>query len=327
MTSSIVIKRLEQLLDEERNRILPLGRNNEVKMYAGLRDGYLSLEVRSPLSSYLPDFIEGTHGIHVEIDKNNEILGPRVIFTSKEPELNIVFFSLADNLCSTVVEAESEEDAVASALERFEDFRELMQGERTSLSQEGARGLIAEHLVLLKYLNETTNSYEKLIRSWEGPYNGNKDFVFGRQAFEVKSIRPNSKSIKISSSEQLDPNGLELYLLTYCLDQVGSDYSGDDVFSLKSLVKIVKEKLSGSRLASSLYHLALAQTGFNEDEQGYADLRYRLQKVSVYAVTDEFPKLTPSEIPDGLEKVQYSVKVASIQKFVREINEVTIDLS
>lgn len=327
MTSTVVAERLEQLLEDAQNRILPLGRNESVKLYASLRDEYLSLEIRSPQRGYLPDFIQGTYGIDVEIDKNNEKLGPRVIFTSKEPELNIVFFSLADTLCNTVVKAESEKVAVASALERFEEFRELMQGEPRSLSEEETRGLIAEHLVLLYYIKKAETNVEKLIRSWEGPFGSNKDFVFGNQGFEVKSIRPNATSIKISSVDQLDPNGLELYLLTYCLDQVSNGYSDDEAFTLRQLVAEVKSILTSNKLVYSLYLLALAQTGYNEEEQGFADQRYRLQRAIAYLVTEGFPKLTASDVPAGLEKIKYSVKIPVIQQFAREISEVSIDLS
>lgn len=326
MTTATVSERLEQLLDESRNRILPLVQKESVKMYASLREGHLSLEVRSPEPAYLPDFIEGTYGIHVEVDKENETLGPRVIFTSREPDLNLVFFSLADNLCSTVVQADSEEEAVASALLRFEEFRELMQGEHGTLSQEGARGLIAEHLVLLEYLKDSTNNYEKLIRSWEGPMGGNKDFVFGRQSFEVKSLRPNATIIKISSVDQLDPNGLELYLLTYTLDQLSEDYTEDDAFTLRSLVEDVKDKLSTNRMAYSLYEIALTQTGYDDDVQGFADVRYRLLKQSAYQVSEEFPKLTSAGLPEGVDKVKYSVKIPAIQEFERALNEVSIDI-
>lgn len=324
MTSTVVTERLEQLLNDAHNRILPLGRKDSVKVYASLRNSHLSLEVRSPQSKYLPDFVEGTKGIHVEIDKNNETLGPRVIFTSKEPELNVVFFSLANNLCNTVEQAESEEDAVASALVRFEEFRELMQGEQR-LSEESARGLIAEHLVLRRYLKDGKTNYHKLIRSWEGPFGGNKDFVFGERSFEVKSIRPNATTIKISSADQLDPNGLDLYLLTYCLDQTGEDFSDNEVFSLRTLVNEVKDKLATDRLAYSLYLLAIAQTGYHEDEHGFADMPYRVLKESAYDVTDDFPKLTATDIPIGLERVQYSVKIAAIQQLTRELDEVFIE--
>lgn len=325
MSSTVVVERLEQLLVENQNRILPLVNNNLVKMYASLRDGNLCLEMRSPQEKYLPDFVEGTHGIQVEIDKENEALGPRLIFTSKDPDLNIVFFSLADSLCDTVEHSVSEEEAVSSVLTRFEDFRELMQGERGSLSQESARGLIAEHLVLLEYLNESETNYERLIRGWEGPFGGNKDFIFGNKGFEVKSIRPNATSIKISGINQLDPNGLELYLLTYCLDQVGNEHSDDEIFTLRGLVNAVKGKFSRNHLAHSLYLIALAQTGYEEDEQGFADVRYRLQKKTVYEVMDGFPKLIASSIPAGVEKIEYSVNIATIQEFIRETGESTID--
>lgn len=106
---------------------------------------------------------------------------------------------------------------------------------------------------------------------------------------------------------------------------MGNEYSDDEIFTLRGLVNAVKGKFSRNHLAHSLYLIALAQTGYEEDEQGFADVRYRLQKKTVYEVMDGFPKLMASSIPAGVEKIEYSVNIATIQEFIRETGESTID--
>ena len=81
-----------------------------------------------------------------------------------------------------------------------------------------------------------------VLRAWTGPFGSPQDFNLpSGQSYEVKTVHSDTKSVRISSAEQLDPGARSLELAVVTVTDV--DESTDNALSLPSMVERVKAML------------------------------------------------------------------------------------
>lgn len=321
-----VEEQLTKILKGTERQLLPV-LQRPLRIYAQNLSNLPALLVRANLDVALPDYVAGTLGIDVNIDQKSSDSYSQIAFRSKTASMNGAFYALAHDLVEVANESSEEQEAVVALLTRFEEFRELMQGDKKPLSEEEIRGLFAELWVLHWLITEKNIDATQALVSWHGPYGGNKDFVIGNSALEVKSLRPNATSIKISSHNQLDSNDLNLYLTTVTLDRVFGE-SSEKTFSIRELVDQISIALAGNTAAEQIFFSALDHLNYAADEEEYPDWRFAVLSTKFYEVLDqeeqEFPRISADTIPAGIDKVSYSISINALAPFSKQIEEVNL---
>jgi hypothetical protein len=176
------------------------------------------------------------------------------------------------------------------------------------LSTEGETGLFGE-LVVLEALSALGLPPRDLIRMWQGPAGGIHDFSLGTGGIEVKTTL--AKSIfpaKISSLDQLDDHVVKPLWLTgvrLALIETGQ--------RLPELARGLREVFSSDPNALQYYENRLIQAGLLEAHDEEYTRRFIRTDVLVWQVDENFPKLTPANVPVEIRKAVYEIDLALIK--------------
>jgi hypothetical protein len=238
--------------------------------------------------------------------------------TLRDARLFEVFISLCDDLARRTARALSESQAIAALLEGVAEWKHLLRNiPDNRLSIEGIRGLVAE---LWFGFGELVNIYSPsdVVSAWTGPLGRPQDFNFPfGKACEVKSRYPDSKSIRISSAEQLDPKDRVLTLAVVTLEPNQNDPSVS--VSLRTLVANAEQLLAGSDERIALLHAALDALGVDLLDDYYEDFWFRVVGSRLYSVGESFPSIRASNLAQGIVNVEYSLDLSAVS--VHEISE------
>ncbi|MEI7898727.1 MAG: PD-(D/E)XK motif protein [bacterium] len=226
-------------------------------------------------------------------------------------------------LCSDLIRVSAgAENSVASAsiligrLTRWRDF--LKRQQVHALSLEAVKGLVGELLFLTKTLGERFG-WDAAVEFWKGPENAPQDFEVHDTAVEVKTQSGVSKpSIQINSIEQLNAQLPQFYLVVYTL--ASADKDADGAFTLNSLIVNVRRALeTASDMMRERFENLIFQAGYIELEC-YDDMIFQHVATRVFRVTDEFPRLTVAEIPDGVTRITYQLSLEACVPFETKLN-------
>jgi hypothetical protein len=150
---------------------------------------------------------------------------------------------------------------------------------------------------------------DSAVRAWVGPLGSNQDFQLPRCSVEIKSCASTAADkVVVSNLVQLDSEGLANLVMSCFLLEVRRQ----EGLSLPALVDRVRASLgSASALASSTFDSLLVMSGYLEAHaHAYENRFYRVLKASHFLVTEGFPCLTRSQVPDGVCDVKYSIEIS-----------------
>lgn len=188
---------------------------------------------------------------------------------------------------------------------------------KSRLSNEEIKGVFGELFVLNEFLKQTDSiTVDAIIKSWKGPYNTTNDFIFDDKNIEVKTKDESKHFIKISSEYQLEKEydkELELMVVSLKMDMI----KGVSIYDLIKQAAIYIRKNLGD--LSILYH-TLAQIGLTmECASEYNNYRFVVTKTNLYNCGHEnFPKLAVSNIPEEITKLNYNLRIATLNNFMLE---------
>jgi hypothetical protein len=234
-----------------------------------------------------------------------------LLLTLLEDRYRDVFQALGEDAVGQLEGCTTEPEAVRQLLSRLGRWqRFLQQHEPEGLSVSERRGLFGE-LIILRHLMSHRVEPVAAVDSWRGALGANHDFQFPSGSIEVKTTAAvTPTTVRISNARQLDDSGVAaLMLVLVVIDE--SESLGQ---SLPSIIDDIGGRLSGR--ASTMWLDRLTAAGYLEvqrhlyDSPGYLvrDLRY-------YLVASGFPRLTESDLPDGVSEVAYSVALAALKPF------------
>jgi hypothetical protein len=203
-------------------------------------------------------------------------------------------------------------------LKRLLRWQELLRRRRDDLlSNQQIIGLMGELLFLRDGVLPRIG--DDAISAWRGPYGDEQDFVHGRWIFEIKTqLSTADQRIYVSSEAQLDTSSGDIVL---CHQTLGVSSPDDPTSrSLNDIVDEIKCSL-GSRNPSAVleFELALIEANYRKRPE-YAESRWVLASRRAYVVSDGFPRITPSILAKGIERVTYHIRLEVCQAF-----EVNID--
>ncbi|MGY1988057.1 PD-(D/E)XK motif protein [Blastococcus sp. SYSU DS0669] len=226
------------------------------------------------------------------------------------PALADVFTTVAGDLAASVVDAQSDDQAVKALASRLESWQELFRAlSRRGLGDLERRGLFAELMILRDDILPHVPP-AAAIAAWTGPLRKNQDFQLPGVALEVKATAGlNPLGFVVSNERELDEQGAgRLHLVHVSLDE----RRGGDGVTLNDLVADVEALLSTHPAAPQVFLTRLARAGYVKGDKGlYSEPRYRMRSRRYYDIQGSFPRITERDLREGVGQVRYTVTLAA----------------
>jgi len=243
-----------------------------------------------------------------------------LVITQETEQSADIFEMVLQNLLDHTINKQEDETlfyVIYKVLDKWRNF--FQRGGYRKLTEEMQRGLFGELWFIQDWLNRNPGIPPLLIEQWEGPTSGRIDFKNSKCGVEIKTTNDKLlKTIKISNEKQLKLSTAvsKLFLYVCFIEQSKSHGT-----SLEAMVLKIREALAerSDRLAL-IFNDFLLELGFNEDQ--YADSYYFVEKVEVFEVTDNFPKISSENLPIGISHVSYSLDLSHCLEFEKEADEV-----
>lgn len=201
-----------------------------------------------------------------------------------------------------------DDHAMKIFLQRIRSWQKFMEEKSSNLSLEVLSGLCGE----LETINDLIGvgiHPDLVISAWKGPLDAIHDFIFGLWEIEVKSTTSiNSYHIKINSPEQLDTSSTTNLLLATV--RFMSHNSG---LTLSERIYNIKSKLSLFPKAMINFETLLMNFGIININDINNETRFIVDEKNYFIVTNEFPCVTKSLLPDYIVNFSYSINVESIK--------------
>lgn len=239
-----------------------------------------------------------------------------MVIKLKDANYEDLFNDLILSLYSKLFELHDSEKAAVELVRtyfKWSDFFEDCFSSRLGIDQ--IIGLIGELTVLNNLLREVNHeTIDVILGSWQGPYGTSNDFVFDSINYEVKTRTKSKPYVRISSEYQLEvefDKELELVIVTVFQDLVNGK-------SLHDLSMQAIERIRFNNGDISVFLKALRQVGLTtESVKEYNNHRYDIISVKHYDCTsNEFPKLSKSNIYDEISSLNYKLRVSTIDQFL-----------
>jgi hypothetical protein len=167
----------------------------------------------------------------------------------------------------------------------------------------GIIGLLGE-LIYLDLVVESGNP--SFINFWTAD-SGEEDFIFGDTIVEVKTTEKASHSHYINGIDQLSVmTGQKKYILSVLL----TDHGNGELYALPSIINKITHGLKGDPMLLDLFYQKIKSRGYDiRDHAHYESYQFFINKVGVFDVGDDFPKLTSNQLSRPLSsrisKVSY----------------------
>jgi hypothetical protein len=225
------------------------------------------------------------------------------------PDMARVFSPFVDDVLDAVAPATSDEDAVRILLTRFSYWKNLLSGSGAEgMSKEKQQGLYGELWCLNNLLLPEVGSAS--VTTWTGPDRDDRDFQQGTVGIEVKTtIQDNPPVVRISNERQLDARPLPtLYLTAMTLDAL-PEGSGE---TLNGLVDQIRDQLMNTPHLPVFVDKLLSY-GYSEVHRAiYERPHYTLRQLFCFQVGLGFPRVTESDLPEGVGRVTYHLSLNAL---------------
>lgn len=232
-----------------------------------------------------------------------------ISLTLKTKEFEDLFGILGEDIVRAVESSQGEAAVVKAVVQCIERWRKFVERNRGRLSEEEVRGVIGELTVLARLINHTDAG--AALNAWQGA-GGLRDFELAGCAIEVKTHQAATGAmVRISDPAQLDPAPRRpLYLATIQLSRV-ENTGWTLAEAVKQLILLLVEDIeSTGKLLDKL-----ADQGYLTAHADMYPERYLVDRIHLFRIDDGFPRITSDSVPAGVEAVQFSIRLATIQRF------------
>lgn len=275
-------------------------------LHIGLDEkGRKAIELRS---SFKPVKVTGTTAIQINQYSKPEYNTIR--FSLVDDEMSGLFYKFCEDIIEQTRELKNEKEGYKTVTNRFFLWKKMfVLSKNTFLTEPEIMGLIGEILFLKNNLADRIGLSEAL-KSWSGQELTHKDFSYGNEWFEVKSISRGHSSVRISSLEQLASDN-EGELVVYSLEKMSTAYNG---ITLNKLI-LETSNVFSSQEDRDLFLTKVALQGY-EYNNYYDDFVFEVSNMIRYRVADNFPKLTAENVPAAISKASYDISLTEIATFI-----------
>jgi hypothetical protein len=226
-----------------------------------------------------------------------------------------LFHTLCVDLVESTANSVTPDDAVNVAVTRLRRWQRLLsRGKTPGLTDEAARGLLAELLFLRDELVGRVG-IQAAIGAWTGPHDHPQDFAVEDRAFEIKSHLNSARQVvSISSLEQLESTAPKLFLVVQDLSISSPDTAG--TVSLATLVADIRA-LARAAANEALDHFdeSLELEGY-EDNRPYGRTPYLEAGRRFFQVAEGFPRIIRSGVASEIPRAAYALDVSLCGRFL-----------
>jgi len=255
-----------------------------------------------------------TRGLEMQIHRLAATPASELRVVLIDDSLRDVFNPLADDIATAVQSAAGPVEAVLAAVSRFEHWRRMLEKlTDTGLTPEARRGLFGELTILRERLLTALPSADA-VAAWTGPAAANQDFQLPLAAIEVKtSSGKEPQKIVIANERELDCQGSPMLILAHLsLDE----RRGGGGESLNTAVDCARAEVSDAAAVALMDDL-LARVGYLRQHRAlYDEPRYTVRKQRFWRVTEEFPRITESDLRAGVGDCRYHISTAGLERFL-----------
>ncbi len=226
-----------------------------------------------------------------------------------------IFCRLCEDLVESTKTIGSKLEALKKLVSRLKRWQQFLSKEgKRILSRPEIQGLFSELKFLEECIEKKSVEKDVLLDSWKGPLGGAQDFMFEDFALEIKSVSgEHNNTVRISSEQQLKTDLDNLYLQVFFLAEYHTCEKG---ISLNEMVQIIKHKLESHDLIDS-FERKLDHASYIEIKE-YNTPCYEIIKTRKFEVGENFPRLVPGLLPEGISNVTYNINLHAINDFIFE---------
>lgn len=241
-------------------------------------------------------------------------------------------FGVFQQMCRSVAEAfarcNSEVECLVAFQKVISNWRTLLRAER--FPREELRGLVGELVTLKAVSDELRISPDECIAAWSGPMGGAQDIQLRNgRCIEVKTVRPSQSGVTISSARQLHVDEGVIYLRTLVVDDLPND--GNDVeqsgLSVRDVMNQLLKCCENLGESSELLLERVRSLGFRETEAMLDTVKFSIGSSNWYKVEDGFPRIDYYAVPQGINRLEYTIDTRSIQPYQKTSEEFRRDFA
>jgi hypothetical protein len=225
------------------------------------------------------------------------------------------FDELFGRLCQDLIDSTRDANPHSAGevlLRRLGRWRRLLEvGNRRTLSEAELRGLLGE-LWFLQTIALPRVGPDAAVKGWLGPLAAPHDFLLDGLLVEIKTCVPGSNDVMIASLQQLDDGGEPLYLGVITLAPSTSSTNG--AFTAERIVAALRQTMEQSQTARTEFELRLAEAGYADNEE-YTHAWYHSSGARYFHVRQDFPRLTATTVPAGVNDVTYVIDLHACAPF------------
>ena len=253
-------------------------------------------------------FLSGIEINIAEINLNYQTINLKLLDNNN---WELFYFLCCDFIESLYIDLPLKSIKIRSRLIRWIEL--WKQNRPQTMSLIAQMNLFSELIVLFDIIGEK-RGVEFAIRAWRGPEKDKQDFDLTDMLLEVKSFLSTSKkTLKISSAEQLTVRNIKILLVSLQLSQSKNGYSISDIIEQNSnMLMGLPFELNG------LFFSKLYELGYTTPND--APIKFEIKETLGYEIKDDFPCIKSTNLPDGIDSLQYEIKIDSIQKFLIDLN-------
>lgn len=202
------------------------------------------------------------------------------------------------------------EELLSKVLLRMKSWADFLKPTRSGLEYSEYVGFWGELYVMSNYLLKYYSPIDA-VRFWVGPEGKKQDITLNSTAIEIKtSMSGDSRSIKISSLDQLDKVTPSLFLLHL----VGSPSVKGEGYSLKSLYDDCLDMLEVDSESKILFLNKVFQL-YGRANSNQLNSCVSIISERIFDVKDDFPSLTRKNIPLSIINLKYEILLSEIGRF------------
>ena len=274
----------------ENSKYIRVSEGHPLELYLGLdAHGHKTLRLNE---RFEPQSVKSSAKIHVQQIKFEEYNS--ILFTNTGDE--DIFYQFCNDLINTSKICSSNE-GYQFLLNRYAKWRKMFAGSKDTLSLNEIMGLIGE-LLFLKDFAFTRYGIGSAVLGWSGQEPTHKDFSYGDEWYEIKSIDTHRNTITISSLEQLDSVN-DGTLVVYKLEKMSASFNG---ITLNKLITQTKALITDEETLD-VFENKLLQAGYVY-LPFYDEIVFCLIGHDTYKVTTTFPRIKRNELPAQIASVK-----------------------
>ena len=229
-----------------------------------------------------------------------------------------VFSALAEDIASRIADTQTAPEAAGVLLGRLRKWQKFLSVGSLTLGPQAVKALYGE-LTAMRDLLIPSLGVSEGVKAWVGPQRASQDFQMPRAAIEVKTTASKGPQIvRISSERQLDSVGIQrLFLYVLSLDERVTTGTGPAVGqTLPEVIESIRQSARDNALAAEQLEDRLLEAGYRAaDTEYYQSQRFAVRDEYVFEVTEDFPRIVESDLPEGVGEVTYGVSLSACTPF------------